>query len=103
MFKLEVEFSDELIQSIISEMAHWYHVELTENQIRDLFLKDEEIALRVRYWGMDTDTRERLIDAILEQVGMEPWPINGDSEQKTQEFFKEWREKASLSGFKLLA
>lgn len=37
----------------------------------------------------DTDIREQLIDAILEQIAMQPWPRNLDSHHQKEVFYQQ--------------
>ena len=77
---ISLEVSDDQLADAVEVSEHWYGLRLTPEQMGEVLMSSPLAAYEVTE-GLDTLGRERLIDAMVEFVGMPPgtaWPINAD-------------------------
>jgi hypothetical protein len=86
----------EILKELKSELAYWAGFDLTDKQVEEIYLEDEECFQH----GIDTVEREDAMSILSRKItGME-WPMNGDSEEYKTKFFKELKEKSIKLGYK---
>lgn len=86
-----------LIQDAIKEIAEWYLIEITEEQVKEFLSEQGAHGL-----SFDTLERETFISWIAYKVTGTHWPCNGDSEKYKETFTKSFNESIEEKGFKLI-
>lgn len=96
--------TDDALKDAVSVAEDWYGLRLTPDQMGEM-LKTQPLAAFEVMDGLDTLGRERLIDAIVEYVGMpagSAWPINMDGPAKRAAFYPTFAEKCKAKGYEVL-
>ena len=76
---------------IADEMKDWFGIQLKTRQIRSLITLDTFDTIR-KVGGVDTQDREMLISDISMLTVGKSWPLNGDSDEYTENFFRNFAE-----------
>lgn len=98
------EVPDAALADAVAVCEDWYGLRLTSEQLADVLKASPLAALEVAD-GLDTLGRERLIDAIVEHVGMpegSSWPINADDESVSAAFYSLFALRCEERGYQLL-
>lgn len=84
-------------------MHNWYGIDMTSDQMASLLQSYPSLDGEVAEWGVDTLTREKLIEALNEKLGIElSWPINGDSPERKQAYYTSFHPVAVAAGYRVL-
>ena len=70
--------------------------------LEDICLKELELAHDIYSQEIySTNSKKRLIEEILFEIGMQSWPCDSSDEEYTTKFYKDLREKAPKFGIEL--
>ena len=96
-------WNSEQLKPAINVISDWHNLAISEELMTDVLTKNLDLAFEV-YSGSvrDTFVRDHLIDMIMREVGLTPWPCFGDSSKYKQEFYDALEEKAKDGRFKIL-
>jgi hypothetical protein len=87
---------------IIKDITHYYCTILTREQIKEILKKYPEMYVKIVRDGFDTIEREQFISYLLEHIGVtKTWPLNSDSHEYVHEFYKNYIDIATKSGYKI--
>lgn len=85
---------------VIKDMEDWYGVTLDRDQAK-LILKHCMRNASYFECGWDTVCREAAINYIGKLIVGKDWPLGGDTEEYSREFFVELLSKAEEFGYKI--
>ena len=97
---------DESIKNILDEINSFYGVRVTPSVLKRVLVKNKELLDDIKEYddfryGMDTITREDLVNALAIDLLGKDWPTGETSNKKSALFFKEFKKKAIMkNGYK---
>ena len=92
---LSLELSG-LLEAAVREIAE---LELTYEQLDQLFGSELALLGEIRQWGFDTNTNEGVADILARELVGRSWPTYGDGEQARKRFDEEFKAAAAKRGF----
>lgn len=87
--------SDSFIDSVKKEMLDWYRFDLTYEQVKS-YLESNKLDF------FDTVEREDYADFLAKTITGMSFPMNGDSREYKDTFYKKLRENSTDNGYKWL-
>lgn len=93
------------VQSAV-QVFHWcYCVKMTLEQCAAIIATSKTLAadLYVSEDAGDTCTREYLIQALTDSLGMRAWPCNGEGREVFDKFIIEFRERVASVGMEFVS
>ena len=88
-------------KALAQEVRGWMSIELNDTQL-DEILADPHVRCQIDEWGIDTCTREAVGAFLARKIVGRPWPMYGDDRAERDAFFKEFDQKASLMGYRMI-
>ena len=92
-----MKISDKKIRDVIDALDDFYGVRLTEKQVAKYFLHNPRVVAEIKV-GMDTVTRETLIDTLSMAITGKEWPYGGDSMAYKRKFKSNFKKAAKKNG-----
>ena len=94
---MDFVITEERYQEVIDYMANWYGVNVTKEMIDQLVSKNHEILIEIVDGGYsDTCQREYILESFSKMITGKMWPMNKDSQDYKDEFYKVAKEKGFI-------
>lgn len=92
-----------LIDETLRVLDEWYGIVLSQDHVLLIFEKEPAWYADSKEYGIDTVSREELIDSVLKYVLNinASWPLFGSSKEYKKNFYKQLHTKAAEVGVKI--
>jgi hypothetical protein len=83
-------------------LKDYYNMSIPEEMVYNVLSGNLVLAFETFTGGLsDTDVREYLVDQVLEHIGMQNWPMFGDTEDIKNTFFSDLKLAAKAHNITL--
>lgn len=92
-----VEFASEVLND-------YFNLSLPNDFIKKVLLSDEELFREAMSFGTrDTFVRDLFIDVVMKHIGHTHWPMYGDSEEYSENFYIKLKELTESVGGSIIS
>lgn len=83
-------WDEEMLEPAFDVLTDYFGITAPYDLIRNTLKNNLKLAFEVYDGGIsDTCCRDQLIDAFLQEIGIDkPWPINGDTARHKEDFYE---------------
>lgn len=87
------------MKDVRGSLEGWFGLHPTDQQITDFLAKHEGLRAEIEHNGFDTVCREVFADELARDLGLQHWPLGGDSKEYSDKFFRDFAERAKAAGY----
>ena len=97
--KFTIDVKDKYIDDSVQMLHDYFRVTVTKKYLARLLKKDVRLLCEVADGAVtDTYVRDMFIDTITEDMGVNHWPSNGDSNEYSKRFYKKFAVECKKRG-----
>ena len=98
----KTQIKEKDVKVILDEIDDWYGVKISKNVLKRVLTKNVRLLKDLGEYGdieygLDTVTREDIINAISIDLIREEWPTGATKKRETEAFFKNFKRKAEVT------